>query len=54
MPNWLNNLETVTSHQQIEGMAQSDYYQFHLPQLHNHAQSPTNRTELVYKLPDDC
>ena len=34
MPNWLNNLEPITSHQEIEGAAQSDYYQFHLPQLY--------------------
>ena len=34
MPNWLNNLEPVTSHQEIEGAAQSDYSQFHLPKLY--------------------
>ena len=33
MPNPLNNLEPVTSHQEIEGAAQSEYSQFHLPQL---------------------
>ena len=25
MPNWLNNLEPVTSYQEIEGVAQSDH-----------------------------
>ena len=34
MPNWLNNLESVTSYQDIEGVAQSDYSWFHLPQLY--------------------
>ena len=34
MPNYLNNLEPVISHQEIEGAAQSDYSQFHLPQLY--------------------
>ena len=33
MPNWLNNLEPVTSHPEIKGAAQSDHSQFHLPQL---------------------
>ena len=41
MPNWLSNLEPVTSHQEIEGAAQSDYSRLHLPQLyiyiHHHA-----------------
>ena len=27
-------LEPVTPHQEIEGAAQSDYFQFHLPQLY--------------------
>ena len=35
MPNWLNNLEPITSHQEIKGAAQSDYSQIHLPQLYN-------------------
>ena len=34
MPNWLNNLEPVTSHQEIKGAAQSDYSKFHLPPLY--------------------
>ena len=33
MPNWLNNLEPDTSTQETKGTAQSDYSQFHLPQL---------------------
>ena len=34
MPNWLNNLEPVTLHQETEGAARSDYSRFHLPQLY--------------------
>ena len=33
IPDWLNNLEPVTSHLETEGAAQSDFAQFHLPQL---------------------
>ena len=34
IPNWLNNLEPVTLHQEIKGAAQSEYSDFFLPQLY--------------------